>query len=315
MPTIDGDRTMLVLIVKNKTNPQALDAASSLALYLATSGVDYAIVDSYELNEPAGLLEERGYAGENIDLAVVLGGDGTILRTARMLAGLDTPILGINFGHLGFLANPSDGGVIPLVARAFAGELKAERRANLSIEVILGDELSPEDIALRDAFKGEQFGVNTQGLAGRTEFFALNEIAITRGPMGRTFNFSFDISGTSIAELDGDGIIVSSATGSTAYSLAAGGPLVAPSYQGLVVQPLAPHSLLARAFVTDPSDVVCVDLKSERSSRAATLFADGDILMFNQLVDRVLVRNGETPTTLLYEDSEHFYRYAAKTFF
>lgn len=306
---------MLVLIVKNKDNPQAIDAASSLALYLATSGIDYILIDSYDCNSPTEVIRQNGLKDKNIDLAVVLGGDGTILRTARLLAGRRTPILGINFGHLGFLANRSESGVIPMVSAAFAGELKAEKRTNLSIEVVLGEDLSKEDIALRDTFKAEPFGVNAQGLCDNTEFFALNEIAITRGPMGRTFSCSFDISDTHIADIDGDGLIVASATGSTAYSLAAGGPLVAPSFEGLIVQPLAPHSLKARAILTDPSDVVCVDLKSERASRAATLFADGDILMFNRLVDRVLVRKGSTPTTLLYDESEHFYQYAAKTFF
>lgn len=312
---VDGGQDMLVLIVANRSNPQAVDASASLALYLATSGIDHVMTDSFELNSPAELLERHHLTDKEIDLAVVLGGDGTILRTARLLAGRATPILGINFGHLGFLANASDKGVIPLVAAAFSGELKAERRENLSIEVTLGEDLSEEDRKLRDAFLGEEFGINAQGLAGQTEFFALNEIAITRGPMGRTFSFSIDISATHIADLDGDGLIVASATGSTGYALAAGGPLVAPSYEGLVVQPLAPHSLKARAIVTDASDVVCVDLKNERSSRAATLFADGDILMFNQHVDRVLVRRGDVPTTLLYDEQEHFYRYAATTFF
>lgn len=286
---------MFVLVVRNNTNPKAMESSYLLSAYLESQAVDCSFVDSTELFSGA-TREGRGLAETAIDLAVVLGGDGTILRTARFLAGRPAPILGINFGNLGFLANDGERGVLDMVSRAFAGELMEDRRTNLDITV-----------ECEDASTGEE------SVSGG--FFALNEVAITRGATGRTIVYSLDVSDVHMSDVSGDGVIVATSTGSTAYSLAAGGPIVHPSYEGLIVQPLAPHTLTARAVLTAPSDVVCVDLSKTRDGREATLFTDGDALEFGAPVKRVLVRRGDCPTTLLYAGRDHFYRYAASTFF
>lgn len=306
---------MFVLTVRNDSKKKTSDASFMLSSYLESQGIDNVIVDSSKLysSNLDSIFDEIG--GSNIDMAVVLGGDGTILKTAGLLQGKDAPILGINFGHLGFLANSSESGVIPLVAKAFAGELIVDRRANLLIDVVCDDDVEAEGFLQGSAFGDNVKGVNREGISGKRSFFALNEIAITRGAMGKVLDYSFDISDVDIATASGDGLIIASATGSTAYSLAAGGPLVNPNFTGLVVQPLAPHSLTARAVLTDRSDVVHMELKNDKSRRAATLFADGDMLLFDKAVTDVYVRIGDVPTTLLYEESEHFYKYSAKTFF
>lgn len=306
---------MDILIVQNDNNPKARDNAFTLLAFLENEGIDCITIDSSGLYKYDYSKGETTVKDVDYDLAVVLGGDGTILRTARFLHGKTTPILGINFGHLGFLANSSDSGVVNLVTDALAGELRAERRSNLSIEVVIDEGLESNNALFKESLEEEEFGVNLAGLNGKREFFALNEIAISRGVMGRVLTYEYDISDTYIAQLSGDGIIVASATGSSGYALAAGGPVVTPEFQGLIVQPLAPHSLIARAVLAGSSDVVHVRLVDERSKCAATLFVDGDMLVFDKAITDLYIKKGDTPTTLLYRESNHFYERVSKTFY
>ena len=118
-----------------------------------------------------------------------------------------------------------------------------------------------------------------------------------------------------IADMRGDGLVVATATGSTAYALSAGGPLVAPGFNGLVAVPLAPHTLHSRAIVTAANDVVEMDLSLNRDPREAALFADGELLSFDAPVKRVYVSRGAVPTTLLRYRHDGFYEHAAKVFF
>ena len=300
---------MKMLIVVNGAHAQAPDAALLLRSYLESQGIDSECRLASDLSLSAyladgGILNTR--PAEEFDMGIVLGGDGTILRTSRILSGGDVPILGINFGHLGFLANSSEQGVITVVAAALAGDVTEERRANMLIDVVLeGDDAAgvlcgePDEARARD---------------GRS-CFALNEISIARGASGRILDFSVDIAGVHVATMRGDGVVVSTATGSTAYALSAGGPLVAPGYQGLTVVPLAPHTLRSRAIVTAQEDVVEVELAGRVSRSEASLFVDGETLHFDRPIERVFVRRGPHPTTLLRYRNESFYARAAQVFF
>ncbi|MBR3690704.1 MAG: NAD(+)/NADH kinase [Eggerthellaceae bacterium] len=319
---------MHILIVRNNSNPQAIDASLLLAAYFSSQGISYTLLDSAELF--AGLSRERSaeiLACKPV-LAVALGGDGTILRTARLFGYSDVPILGINFGHLGFLANPSDDGVVKIVAEALSGNAVLEKRANLQVDVVLEGERDPFDDGLFEfdglAEDGELEGCNLwcavddkAGCDGqsRRSFFALNEMAITRGTMGRIIDLALDISGAHISDVRGDGMVVASATGSTAYALSAGGPLVAPSYMGLVVVPLAPHSIRSRAVLTGENDVVMVDLADNYATREATLFLDGELVPFDKPIRRIYIRRGSATTSLLRYSNRSFYEHAAATFF
>ena len=299
---------MKVLIVRNDYNVQATDASLLLATYLATQQVDYALVDSSELGhwaEGDGALS--AHLIEGVDLAVALGGDGTILRVAHLAGTSGIPILGLNFGRLGFLANTSEDGVVAAVAAALSGDVVEERRTNLRVDVVCDGEVDPyEDTA--DLGEGG-------GRFPRKPIFALNEVAVTRGAFGRMIDFELGISGAHIADMRGDGLVVATATGSTAYALSAGGPLVSPGFGGLVVVPLAPHSLRSRAIVTAESDVVEMTLSQSVADRESVVFVDGEPVAFEAPVRRAYVRRGETPTTLLRYQREDFYEHAAKTFF
>ena len=299
---------MHIIIVRNNSNPQAVDASLLLVAYLASQSIDYTLLDSPDI---AGLARDERIT-EALDagasLAVVLGGDGTILRAARQVAGANVPILGINFGHLGFLANASDDGVVRIVSDALAGDVVSERRATLRIDVVCEGETDPW------ADDADDVESDDEPRTPRT-FFALNELTVARGANGRIIDFALGISGTPLAHMRGDGVVVATATGSTAYSLSAGGPLVSPGFDGLIVTPLAPHTLRARTIVTSESDVVEIDLEKTGPSQEHVLFVDGEAIDLDAPASRIYVRRGDDPTILLRHQREGFYEHVAKAFF
>ena len=296
--------------MKTKLSLIGVLASLLLGAYLGVQGIENSLVDSCDLVGPAEVGEVRRLVERGIDLAVVLGGDGTILRTARQIGTAGVPILGINFGRLGFLANASDEGVVAIVAAALADECVREKRANLRIDVVCEGERDPWGDDGADGDGAEPEGPRT--------FFALNELAVTRGANGRLIDFSLGVSGARVADMRGDGVVVATATGSTGYALSAGGPLVSPGYDGLVVVPIAPHTLRSRSIVTSGSDVVEVSLACPAESsypREATLFVDGELLEFPAPVRHIYVRRGDEPTVLLRYQREGFYEHVSKTFF
>lgn len=291
---------MNVLMVANRKNGKTLDALLQIAAYLDSQGIGHAEMDVTGLPDAAfaysGISAPSMPAGP-FDLVITLGGDGTLLHAARFAYALEAPILGVNFGHLGFLTNNAEDGLVPLIADALSGEIIHEQRVNLHVHVNCeGDE--------------------EEGIDEPRDFFTLNEIAIARGAMGHIVDFSFDVSGDHVASMRGDGVIVATATGSTAYALSCGGPLVGPNHRGLIVVPLAPHTLTARAVVTEHNDVVEVYFEEgSASAREVSLFADGDALEFARPISSIVVKAGDHPITLLTQRQESFYKQIARTFF
>ena len=332
---------MRVLTVVNNANSSAYDASMLLAAYFSTQGIENDVVLSVDLPTPEHLavgavnndraLEDAGI--RPFDLAVALGGDGTILRTARVAMLFDAPVLGINFGNLGFLANPSEEGVIPLVAAALAGDVTEDRRACLLVEVecegdgvpggargAFGDEW--DDVSGGGAgargVAGDSAGCgvagNGEGDGGRV-FTALNEVTISRGSFPRNLEAHLSISGEDLCTLRGDGLIVATATGSTAYALSAGGPLISPGVEGMVVVPLASHTLQSRAIVTERHDVVEAAFDFAEGYTFTEVQLDGTALSFPTPIERVVVRCAEKPVRLLFYKKESFYSRIARSFF
>ena len=332
---------MRVLTVVNNANSSAYDASMLLAAYFSTQGIENDVVLSVDLPTPEHLavgavnndraLEDAGI--RPFDLAVALGGDGTILRTARVAMLFDAPVLGINFGNLGFLANPSEEGVIPLVAAALAGDVTEDRRACLLVEVecegdgvpggargAFGDEW--DDVSGGGAgargVAGDSAGCgvagNGEGDGGRV-FTALNEVTISRGSFPRNLEAHLSISGEDLCTLRGDGLIVATATGSTAYAFSAGGPLISPGVEGMVVVPLASHTLQSRAIVTERHDVVEAAFDFAEGYTFTEVQLDGTTLSFPTPIERVVVRCAEKPVRLLFYKKESFYSRIARTFF
>lgn len=293
---------MRILIVRNNYNPKAMESALLLEVYLASQGIECTAFDTDDLRASSEFFQRQVKNIDDFDLAVVLGGDGTILRTAAQIKYRRIPILGVNFGHLGFMANSNEDGIIPVVAAALAGDLTTEYRTNLRIDVFCeGDE----------GANGEPDAT----MKGSQQFFGLNELTLARGAQGRVIDCTYTVAGEKVADVKGDGLIVATATGSTAYALSAGGPLVAPGYSGLVVVPIAPHSLHSRALVTGPSDIVEVSMDPSSANREATMFIDGELIPMERPIRRVIVQSGEEPTVLLRYKAESFYGRTSRVFF
>jgi len=278
-----------VLIVPNFAREAAVEDASELARWLEGQGIDVAWAPDKKLfpNKRADM--------DGVDLVVSLGGDGTLLRAARIVGYDEVPIVGVSYGHLGFLtvAQPED--LMTAVVDALAGELHVSRRATLQITCEF------------ERPTGETY---------TTTSFALNDFALGHGGMGDMVEFDVGVSGNHIDRLRGDGFVVSTATGSTGYALSAGGPIVTPEFGGLVCVPVAPHTILARAFLTSPSDVVEITMSPERPV-IRHFFADGQPIGEDH-DDRGLsatIRRGPGDIILLDRSSQSFYGSVSRVFY
>lgn len=272
---------MKILLVPS-IDPVAMEHARMLAARLTISGLDVE-VSAFDPEKPAG----RPVDAADIALVVPMGGDGTFLYAARLIGFASVPILGFNYGDLGFLSGNPARDEVELIVDALSGDLPIERRATLDAVV-----------------------TDTKGV--EHEFTALNEIAYTRGVGGHVVRYTLGVNGTPIATLKADGLVVATATGSTAYALSAGGPIVSPAYSGLVAVPLAPHSLSTRAVVTAPSDVIEATL-SGRALDDASVFVDGRALDVRG-ARHILVRRGEREV-LYVRGGDDFFSSVAHVFF
>ncbi|HKD75207.1 MAG TPA: NAD(+)/NADH kinase [Ktedonobacterales bacterium] len=223
-------------------SPAAADLAARLEQQLAQQGIDVWIDGAREA-------EGDGDTIAASDLMLVLGGDGTILSTARLCAMTNTPILGINFGHVGFLTELEPDEVEQQLPLYLQGDYWIDERAMLSGTLEVDGQ--------------------------RDEFLALNDIVVVRGGQPRVIRFRLWIDSYYYTTMTADGVIVATATGSTAYNLAAGGPILHPAVRSSVLTPVAPHLAADRPIVLDPSSVVRLELLD--TSAGAILSADGQI--------------------------------------
>ena len=278
-----------IFLVPNYYKREAVQSGLTLELWLSRQG--YEVAWAADQRSAIDAVPDI----EGADLVISLGGDGTLLRAARIVEHREIPILGLSYGHLGFLtaASPEDRDVLAVVGDALAGELHVSRRATLDCDV---------SYALED---GDMKTVSA---------FALNDLALTRGPLSDMVEFDITVSGHHIDKLRGDGVVVSTATGSTGYALSAGGPIVSPDYTGMVCVPIAPHTIQARAFLTSPADIIELSMSRDRPSVPA-LAVDGQFLVGEGTVERVEVRRGAGDVLLLDYGPESFYNSVSRVFY
>ena len=280
---------MKVLIVPNYARADAVESARRLEAWLDDEGVE--VVWARDKKR----FPDARESVDDCDLVVSLGGDGTLLRAARIVGYAGVPVLGISYGHLGFLTAAGPDDLLETVRDALAGELHVSRRATLDVECVFE---APDG--------GEQV----------THSFALNDFALSRGGAGDMVEFDVSVSGKHIDRLRGDGFVVSTATGSTGYALAAGGPIVTPEFTGMVCVPIAPHTIMARAFLTAPSDVVEIEMSLERPAMRH-FFADGQPVRHDDGATgvRAVVRRGPGDLVLLDRSSQSFYDSVSRVFY
>lgn len=280
---------MKVLLVPNYSRNDAVEGARLLESWLLDQGVDVTWAHDKKLF-PGRVVDPSG-----CDLVVSLGGDGTLLRAASIVGYSEIPLLGISYGHLGFLTAAGPDNLIETVSSALAGELHVSHRATLDVEAIF------------ERSDGSDYTVRA---------FCLNDLVVSRGGQGDMVEFDVSVSGNHIDRLRGDGFIVSTATGSTGYSLAAGGPIVTPEFSGMVCVPVAPHTIMARAFLTSPSDVVEIEMSPERPA-VRHFFADGQPIGedLGGSGVRVSVRRGAGDILLLDRSAQSFYDAVSRVFY
>lgn len=280
---------MKVFLVPNYYKDEAIQSGLTLELWLSRQGIEVA----WAVDQRSGIKDETDLS--DFDLVISLGGDGTLLRAAHLVGMNEIPILGLSYGHVGFLtaANPEEGDILRVVSDALAGEMHVSRRATLCCEV---HSTMPD---------GEDRVITAH---------ALNDLALTRGPLSDMVEFDICVSGHHIDRLRGDGVVVSTATGSTGYALSAGGPIVCPDFSGMVCVPIAPHTIQARAFLTSPSDVVEIAMSHDRPSVPA-IAVDGQFLSPEGEVEYVAVSRGDADVLLLDYGPESFYNSVSRVFY
>ncbi len=215
----------------------------------------------------------------SVDLLLVFGGDGTMLRVARQVAGLPTPILGINVGNLGFLTSVTPTRLNEALKKIDAGKFTLESRALLEAEVRHGKTSSTQ--------------------------IALNDFVISRGAASRLIELEVRVNGEALTRYRCDGLIASSPTGSTAYSLAAGGSIVSPDAEVLTLTPICPHTLSIRPVVVSLASTVLVRLLS--SPLAANLASDGQQQTALAKGDSVVIRRAPASVRLLRPEGASFF--------
>jgi NAD+ kinase len=219
-----------------------------------------------------------------IDLLITLGGDGTLLRGARMVAGAAVPVLGINFGYLGFLTSIAPGELEAALARVLAGDYWLDERFTLDAEVL-----------------------SSNGSRSET-FNALNDAVLHKGGLARVIRLAVSIGPDreEIGSYTADGIILSTPTGSTAYSLSAGGPIVAPAVECILATPICPHTLVIRPLVLPTAAEIHVEVLTENVELILTVDGqDGEHL---QPGDRLVVRRGAPTVQLVRFPDQTFFR-------
>ncbi|MBP2436097.1 NAD kinase [Microbacterium amylolyticum] len=269
-----------ILIVAHAYRDDTVEAAARIVSIIREQGATpvFAEDDREELSAIVPDLRSVRLLGidvplAEIDAAIVLGGDGTILRAAELVRGGTAPILGINMGHVGFLAEIERDDMDDAVDRILAGDYGVEERLALNVRV-------------RDR-TGEVV----------YETWALNEASIEKDSRERMIELVIEIDGRPLSAFGADGCVIATPTGSTAYSFSAGGPVIWPSVQAIVVVPLSAHALFARPLVVGPEHAVAVELASGIGG-SGILWCDGRRSHPLPPGARVSVRRAETPVRL-----------------
>lgn len=269
-----------ILVVAHTGRTDSLEAAVTVCEQLIAAGAVPVMARDERsdlLASAPGLDGHLGILGETVDatdleLVIVLGGDGTILRAAELVRGSSAPLLGINLGHVGFLAESERDDLGEAVRRALSRDYLVEERMTLSVRVKVDDEVVYET-------------------------WALNEVTVEKASRERMIEVVVEVDGRPLSSFGCDGVVMSTPTGSTAYSFSAGGPIVWPSLDALLLVPLSAHALFARPLVVGPDSSLAVEVLA-RTAGTGIVCADGRRTRDLPPGARVIVRRSSVPVRL-----------------
>jgi NAD+ kinase len=262
-----------VVVVAKTGSPEAPRIASELTPWLEQRGVEV----YYEGDTARALGRGDGLSREDLpdaslDLAIVAGGDGTLLSVARAVAPYDIPILGVNLGSLGFLTELQPAELYDGLEAVFAGRYTIDERQTLRASLV-----RPSETTL--------------------EYALLNDVVITKSALARMIDIAVEVDDVEVAVYTSDGLIVSTPTGSTAYSLSAGGPILDPRMSAFVIAPICPHTMTYRPLVVPPEVRLRVSLRS--SGEEVYLTLDGQIGFPLNNSDVIEIDNHPNPVRLV----------------
>ena len=263
-----------LMILGNGTKPSVLAEAERLRAAIESApGIALAGMD---------LSAESDLAGLDADVALVLGGDGSVLHAARRMRHAPTPVLGVNLGRLGFLTELTPDEVVGLLPSL------AARRFTVDQLMTLRCTLTPHDGGPVRTFRG------------------LNDVVLRAAPAFHLLEIGLSIDGEDIITYRGDGLIISTPVGSTAHSLSAGGPILPPGAESFVVTPLCAHTLTQRPLVDGPDKVY--ELTPLAEGVATVLVVDGQVQVDVAAHDRIAIRRGDPPCPIVRCPAHSFYR-------
>src|SRR5712671_7984764 len=254
-------------VVVKPHQPDALDTLCRLTEWLNQKGIQLvgqAEIAHEQIEQQTGCpveIVKDDQLAPSVDLILVLGGDGTMISTARMIGDTEVPVIGVNYGGLGYLAEFPIAELFPALEAILTGNYKVDQRVMLSVELRRGEELG-------------------------TKNRVLNDVVMNKSALARIIEIEAHLDGQFVNSFRADGLIVSTSTGSTAYNLSAGGPVIYPSMNAIVLTPICPFTLSNRPIVVPDESVIELRLKTENEDVALTL--DGQVGFPLKPEDRVL---------------------------
>lgn len=272
-----------VAILPNVQKDRELAITKRLVNYLQEKGCEPQLSEKVaELAELPQYARAEKELYQNSDFLISLGGDGTLLGVGRRTAHFDKPILGINLGTLGFLTAEEKNNAELAIDKVLSGHYKLEQRMMLECSLAKGD-------------------------VRETGMIALNDICITRGNLYKILEFNVFVNDEYVDTLMADGVIICTPTGSTAYNLSAGGPVLKADAQIMAITPICPHTLNSRPIVVSADDVVTVEVNPNREDTPFTISADGQDNKTVTGKNVVQIRRAEVCTTIIKTKPQSFY--------
>ncbi|NCC81516.1 MAG: NAD(+)/NADH kinase [Clostridia bacterium] len=267
-------------IILNYDKGDTAELSKRIAEFLIINGMEV-----FALSEECAVLEgvkelSKSDFNNTIEFLIVVGGDGTFLRGSRQIFGYEIPILGVNMGKLGFLTEVEKDNVFEALKEIIAGRYFLEKRMLLAADVIRDEKIV-------------------------RSFMALNDFVINKGAFSRLIGISMNIGGEYFRDYSSDGVIIATPTGSTAYSLSAGGPIVYPGMDVSIITPICPHSLSARPMVIPPEKDVEITLCSPRIKSMLTIDGQNGFELENG--DRIIIKKSASRLNFVKFSKEGFF--------
>jgi NAD+ kinase len=261
-------------IIANIAKEQSPACTASLRDWMVGRGLEVYLEEGIAAKIGVTPGMERRKLGSLVDLLVVFGGDGTILRTARLVQDHQVPIVGINLGVFGYLTEVNLNEMFSALEVILSGDFQVEKRMMLDVKI--------NGVGVDESYRGGS---------------VLNDVVINRGNLSRIVDLETTVNGLYLTTFKADGLIIATPTGSTAYSLAAGGPIVFPELYSIIINPICPHTLTNRPIILPESAVIEVTARS--LEQGATVTLDGQVSFTVKSGDSITITKSRYITTLV----------------